>query len=45
MDPAVWQSQIDLYAQLGQFSKRTPKLDEVITMDILKATASERPKL
>lgn len=44
MDPAVWQSQIDLYAQLGQFSKRTPKLDEVITMDILKATAADRPK-
>ncbi len=45
MDPAVWQSQIDLYAQLGQFSKRTPKLDEVITMDVLKATAADRPKL
>lgn len=45
MDPAVWQSQIDLYAQLGQFSKRTPKLEEVITMDILKATAADRVKL
>lgn len=45
MDPAVWQNQIDLYAQLGQFSKRTPKLDEVITMDILKATAADRPKI
>jgi NitT/TauT family transport system substrate-binding protein len=31
MDPAVWQNQIDLYAELGQFSKRTPKLDEVMT--------------
>mgnify|MGYP003694372889 CR=1 FL=1 len=29
MDPAVWQDQISLYSQLGQFSKRTPKLDEV----------------
>ena len=45
MDPAVWQDQIDLYAQLGQFSKRTPKLDEVMTLDILKASAAGRPKL
>jgi NitT/TauT family transport system substrate-binding protein len=45
MEPAVWQSQIDLYANLGQFSKRTPKLEEVMTMDILKATADARPKL
>lgn len=44
MDPAVWQSQIDLYAELGQFTKRTPKLDEVMTLDILKATADSRPK-
>jgi predicted metalloenzyme YecM len=39
MDPAVWQDQIDLYAQLGQFTKRVPKLDEVMTLDILNATA------
>ena len=45
MDPAVWQEQIDLHAQLGQFTKRVPKLDEVMTMDILKATAALRPKL
>jgi NitT/TauT family transport system substrate-binding protein len=45
MDPAVWQEQIDLYAELGQFSKRTPKLDEVMTMDILNATADARPKI
>lgn len=45
MDPAVWQDQIDLYASLGQFSKRTPKLDEVMTLDILKATADARPKI
>lgn len=44
MDPVVWQEQIDLYAQLGQFTKRTPKLDEVMTLDILKATADSRPK-
>jgi len=45
MEPAVWQEQIDLYAQLGQFSKRTPKLDEVMTLDILKMTTQGRPKI
>jgi NitT/TauT family transport system substrate-binding protein len=45
MDPAVWQDQIKLYSDLGQFSKRTPKLEEVMTMDILKATADARPKI
>jgi len=44
MDPAVWQDQISLYAQLGQFSKRTPKLDEVMTMEILTATRDARLK-
>jgi len=45
MDPAVWQDQIDLYAGLGQFTKRTPKLDEVMTLAILNATAGARPKI
>jgi NitT/TauT family transport system substrate-binding protein len=45
MDPSVWQDQIDLYAKLGQFSKRTPKLEEVMTLDVLKATAQGRPKI
>jgi NitT/TauT family transport system substrate-binding protein len=45
MDPAVWQDQIALYAELGQFSKRVPKLDEVMTLDVLKATADARPKI
>src|SRR6266853_1531556 len=45
MDPAVWQDQISLYAELGQFSKRVPKLEEVMTLDILKATAAGRPKI
>jgi NitT/TauT family transport system substrate-binding protein len=45
MDPAVWQDQINLYASLGQFTKRTPKLEEVMTMDILNATADARPKI
>ena len=45
MDPAVWADQIALYAELGQFTKRVPKLEEVMTMDILKATADARPKI
>ncbi len=45
MDPKIWQEQIDLYAQLGQFSKAPPKLDEVITLDVLKATAAARAKI
>ncbi len=45
MDPAVWQDQISLYSQLGQFSKRTPKLEEVMTLDILKATRDARIKV
>jgi len=45
MDPAVWQEQIDLHAELKQFSKRVPKLDEVMTLDILQATEGSRPKL
>jgi NitT/TauT family transport system substrate-binding protein len=44
MDPAVWQDQLSLYSQLGQFSKRTPKLDEVMTMEILTATRDARLK-
>ena len=45
MDPANWQEQIELHADLKQFTKRVPKVDEVMTLDILKATADARPKL
>ena len=45
MDPAVWQDQIALYAELGQFTKRVPKLEDVMTLDILKLTADSRAKL
>ena len=44
-DPAIWGEQIDLYEQLNQFSKRVPKVEEVMTLDILKATADARPKI
>ena len=42
MDPAVWQSQISLYSELGQFTARTPKVEDVITLDALKATSALR---
>ena len=45
MEPAIWQEQIDLWSQLGQFTKRTPKVDEVMTLDILNATQDSRPKV
>ena len=45
MDPAIWQDQINVYAELGQFSKRVPKVEEVMTLDILKMTADARPKI
>ena len=45
MDPAVWQEQITMWSNLGQFSKRTPAVDEVMTTKILEATADARPKL
>ena len=44
MDPAVWQSQISTYSELGQFTARTPKVDDVIWLDALKATAAARMK-
>ncbi|MBV8534451.1 MAG: ABC transporter substrate-binding protein [Alphaproteobacteria bacterium] len=45
MDPKVWQDQIDVYAKLGQFSNRVPKVDEVMTLDVLKATDAARPRI
>lgn len=42
MDRAVWQEQIQQYADLGQFTKRVPKVEEVMTMDILNATLEYR---
>ncbi len=44
MSTESWQSQLDLWAQMKQFKGATPKVDEVMTLDILTATAGERPK-
>lgn len=44
MDPAVWQEQISMYEKLKQFTAKAPKLDDVMTLDVLKATAAARMK-
>jgi NitT/TauT family transport system substrate-binding protein len=42
MDAKVWQEQIDTYGQLGQFRAQPPKVEDVMTLDILNATRSSR---
>lgn len=44
MNKENWQSQLDLWAQLKQFKGATPKVEDVMTLDILNATAGDRPK-
>lgn len=43
MDTARWEKQLELAADLDQLPRK-PHVDEVITLDMLKATASDRPK-
>jgi NitT/TauT family transport system substrate-binding protein len=38
-----WQAQIDAYDGLGQFDAPAPKLDDMMTLSILEATAADRP--
>ncbi len=45
MNPANWLDQIDTYAQLDQFQGATPTLEEVMTSDILDATADIRKQV
>ncbi len=45
MEPVLWQEQIRMWSDLGQFAKRTPSIDEVMTTQVLDATADARPKL
>ena len=40
-----WQAQIDTYESLDQFTSGAPTVDEVMTLEILEATADTRPKL
>jgi NitT/TauT family transport system substrate-binding protein len=42
MDPRIWQEQIATFNELGQFSKGAPKVDDVMTLDILTATRDAR---
>ena len=44
MDPAVCQSQISTYSELGQFTAKTPKVDDVIWLGALKGTVDARAK-
>ncbi len=45
MVPENWQAQIDTYDSLGQFSNGAPKLEDIMTLDVLNATADARPKI
>lgn len=38
-----WQTQIDTYEDLGQFANGGPKLEDIMTLEILNATADVRP--
>ena len=44
MEAANWQRQIDTYSDLGQFTKSKPTLNDIMTLDVLKATSAARPK-
>jgi NitT/TauT family transport system substrate-binding protein len=46
MQKEVWAEQLQMYDELGQFANRSvPKLDDIVTLDILKSTEGARPKL
>lgn len=38
MDQSVWQSQLDMWKQLGQFKGAAPKIGDVMTTSVLDAT-------
>ena len=45
MDQRIWADQIELFARLGQFPRKVPRVDDVVTMDILNATRDIRPRI
>jgi NitT/TauT family transport system substrate-binding protein len=45
MDKNIWADQIELFARLGQFPKKVPRVDDVATMDVLNATQNDRPRI
>jgi hypothetical protein len=45
MEPGVWEQQLHIYDDLQQFNGPAPKVTDVMTDAILKATAAARPKI
>lgn len=45
MDESVWQDQLDTWASLNQFKGGTPTVQDLVSFDILEATADARPKV
>lgn len=45
MDPSVWQQQLNMWDNLGQFHGSVPTLNQIMSTSVLDATASARPKL
>lgn len=45
MDRETWAEQIESHDELGQFTKRVPEVDDVMTLSILEATKETRPHL
>jgi NitT/TauT family transport system substrate-binding protein len=45
MEPGVWEQQIHVYDELQQFKGQAPKVADVMTDSVLKATAAARPKI
>ena len=45
MEPGVWEQQLHIYDDLQQFNGPAPKVTDVMTDAVLKATAAARPKI
>jgi NitT/TauT family transport system substrate-binding protein len=45
MDRETWEEQIVSHDELGQFTKRVPTVEDVMTLSILEATEPRRPHL
>ncbi|SLN43217.1 ABC transporter substrate-binding protein [Oceanibacterium hippocampi] len=45
METDNWAEQIEIYAKLDQFKGEVPKVEDVMTLAVLEATADVRPKI
>jgi NitT/TauT family transport system substrate-binding protein len=45
MNRETWEEQIVTHEELGQFTKRVPAVEDVMTLSILEATKESRPHL